>query len=402
MVCFALAPLGSHDRSLASEFDADAGTAEQPSDDHSTADAAELGDPMDDLELESSEVIHMRDVATTAVKNAQQIFCEVAGNTVNFDEDDDCSDEQPTDEQRELPAAGSDEQRELPDAAHSDRSPSPAPRRILIGDALTLPEEFVLAMQELLWPSTIEERDRPINLLTLESDLEPTLRVSPFDATVDVATLIVTLRQVALNRRVAEAREVPDPDAPLTREEVGWVIEFWRDKFNKHPRSQEQVARDIANGYSNSEVRHRKRSRWYSYQHRAFGNRQLGWALVTYGFNADMNVLICAYQSAHKQSDAASSPSADLRRRTLSARAWFRWGKRIDDRLQSHPESWASLGPLARSAWQGYREGWSAEQADKPTEEYGHGMLRTGARRGTFIGQQAEGSVVDRMRAALR
>ena len=149
-------------------------------------------------------------------------------------------------------------------------------------------------------------------------------------------------------------------------------------------------------------MRHRKRSRWYSYQHRAFGNRKLGWALVTYGFNADINALIAAYKHAHKESDAASSPSADLRRRTLSMRAWYRWGKRIDDRLQTHPESWASFGSSARNAWQWYNKGWSAKQADKLTEEYGHGMLRTGARRGTFIGQQAEGSVVDRMRAALR
>jgi hypothetical protein len=227
------------------------------------------------------------------------------------------------------------------------------------------------------------------------------VRVSSFDATVDIAALIVTLRQVALDRRVSEAGEVPDPNAPLTPEEVGWVIGFWKGKFDRQARSQEQVGQDIANGLSNSDVRHRKRSRWHAYQNRVLGNRKLGWVFITYGFNADWLVLISAYQQAQEEGDAWSSPSADLRRRTLSARAWFRWGKRIDDRLKSHPESWASFGPSAQNAWRWYSKGWSGEQADMLTKQYGHGMLRTGALRGTFIGQQAEGSVADRMRAAF-
>ena len=48
-------------------------------------------------------------------------------------------------------------------------------------------------------------------------------------------------------------------------------------------------------------------------------------------------------------------------------------------------------------AWRWYCHEWSAEEPDKLTKEYGHGMLRTGPGRGSFLGQQATKSVVDRM-----
>ena len=43
--------------------------------------------------------------------------------------------------------------------------------------------------------------------------------------------------------------------------------------------------------------------------------------------------------------------------------------------------------------------GWSAQASDRLTQEYGHGMLRTGRGRGTFLGQQTRGSVADRVRS---
>ena len=90
-----------------------------------------------------------------------------------------------------------------------------------------LPSDFLADLQDLLWPVTFHERDRPIDLLSYESTLSPTMKMAPLQATASVASLILVLRQVALDRRVAEATRTttfpvkPNVGAPLTYDEVG-------------------------------------------------------------------------------------------------------------------------------------------------------------------------------------
>jgi hypothetical protein len=279
-------------------------------------------------------------------------------------------------------------------------SPDPERRPKLTGGASSLSPQFLAAMQQLLWPELTDERERPANLLSFESTMGPIVRVDQRQATVGILAVILRLRKVAIDRR-ADETPTKNPDDRLSKEEMGWVMEWWKQKFNEQTLTKQQAARDKAENCNNNEKRHRMRSRFYSYQHRTLGNRTLGIVLITYGFKVNMRVLSDAYHEAVKNGDASSSPSADLRKRTLSARAWFRWGKQIDNHLKSNQESGASLGTLARSAWQGYISGWSGENADNLTKKYGHGMLRTGNRRGRIIGQGARGSVADRMREAF-
>ena len=99
--------------------------------------------------------------------------------------------------------------------------------------------------------------------------------------------------------------------------------------------------------------------------------------------------------------DASSSADRDLRRRVLAMRQWYRWGRQLDNGLRSGEVEWESLGPTAQEAWEWYANGRSAEECDKLSREYGHGMLRTGRGRGTFLGQQTRGSVADRVRSIL-
>ena len=116
-------------------------------------------------------------------------------------------------------------------------------------------------MPDLLWPVKFQERDRPADLLSFDSSLSPTVRMAPLEATVSVAALILALRQVALDRRVAEAQAfgtfpvVPHPDTHLTFQEIGWVLDFWKGKFHEQTITQEQAARDLRDGYTNAERR---------------------------------------------------------------------------------------------------------------------------------------------------
>ena len=79
--------------------------------------------------------------------------------------------------------------------------------------------EFLAAMQDMLWPTTFQERDRPADLFSFDSPLGATVRVAPLEATVSVAALILNLRQVALDRRASEAQAsrtcsvLPNPDS---------------------------------------------------------------------------------------------------------------------------------------------------------------------------------------------
>jgi hypothetical protein len=268
---------------------------------------------------------------------------------------------------------------------------------------LRLTPDFLEAMQELLWPVTLVELDRPSDLLMFESNVGPTVRVDPVDATWGVATLILKLRQIGLDYREKEARKcrltaiIPNADAPLTYHEVGAVKEYWRGKFLEQPLTQKQAKEDMVEGNTKNNLRQKMRSRFTSYQHRALGNRTLGWALITYGFKVDMQVLAKAYHDQKTESgDASSLPSDNkwLRKQVLRARSWFRWGRQ----LYCSNVARDSLPPYAQSALHWYRKGWSADECDRLARKYGHGMIRAGPERGSFLGQEAHGSIVDRMR----
>ena len=259
-----------------------------------------------------------------------------------------------------------------------------------------LPSDFMAALQEMLWPVQFAERDRPADLLGYDSALRPTVRTASLEVTLGVVALVLALRQVALDDRVARA--MPKLDATLTRAEVGAVLEFWKSNFNLQQRTQAQAERDLREGCSKAEMRKRQRSRWYSYMNRALGNRQLGMALITVGFEVDLHKLATVYAEASAARDASSLPSTGLRQRALSMRTWYRWGRQLYHRVESNPDAWDSLGPTAKNAYRWYYYGWSAQESDRLTQEYGHGMLRTGRDGGSFVGPEATGSVVDCMR----
>ena len=180
------------------------------------------------------------------------------------------------------------------------------------------------------------------------------------------------------------------------------MLDFWKSKFREQALTKAQAAEDWRAGLNGDERRKKMRSRFYSYMNRALGSRKLGMALITVGFNVDLHTLANAYARATTaDGDAASLPSKDLRKKVLSMRAWFRWGRQLYNGVESGRTAWHSLGPTAKDAWRWYHHGWSAQECDRLTTEYGHGMLRTGRDRGTFLGQQATGSVADRMRSEL-
>jgi len=351
----------------------------------SMADAAEVGDatdPMDDLHLSSEESSRLRGLALQHISQTGQVLLQAAEDVVAW-------------------SASSDEERVPPSP---DRTPElPGQRPGLVVDGQPLSEDFLAAMQDLLWPVQVDERDRPADLLSYESILSPTVRMAPREATIRVAALILALREVAWDHRVAEAQATatisgpPNPDAPLTRGEVRAVLKFWRNKFDEQALTQQQAERDRRDGYTRDQMRKRMRSRWYTYQSRALGNRKLGMALLTMGFEVDLKKLATVYAQTTADGDASSLPSSDLRQRTLAMRSWYRWGRQLYRSVESN-EAWNSLGPIAKNAWRWYSKGWSGEEADRLTKKYGHGMLRTGRVRGTFLGQEAKGSVVDRMR----
>ena len=148
-------------------------------------------------------------------------------------------------------------------------------------------------------------------------------------------------------------------------------------------------------------MRKRMRGRFYTYMGRSLGNGKLGMALITMGFNVDLDALAKTYAKEIADGDASSLPSRDLRQRTLSARAWYRWGRQLCRSVEANEVAWKSLGPTAQNAYRWYYHGWSAQECDRLTKDYGHGMLLTGPHRGSFLGQQAHGSTADRVRSEL-
>ena len=105
------------------------------------------------------------------------------------------------------------------------------------------------------------KNDCPADLLSFDLHLAATVRVTPLEATVSVAALILKLRQVALDRRASETQAncrcsvPPNPDSPLTHEEVGWVLALWKGKFHEQAMTQEQARQDWRENCSRSESR---------------------------------------------------------------------------------------------------------------------------------------------------
>ena len=146
------------------------------------------------------------------------------------------------------------------------------------------------------------------------------MRVSSLAATVSVAAFILLLRERVLRRRADAAKKfpkstiLPRPDVPLSREEVGWVWEFWRGKFNEQVEIRRQAARDIGEDCKKQVLRKGMHSPWCF-----FSNRKLGIALITFGFNVNLHVLAHAYAKLTADGDAPSLPNPHLRRRKLAA-----------------------------------------------------------------------------------
>ena len=77
-------------------------------------------------------------------------------------------------------------------------------------------------------------------------------------------------------------------------------------------------------------------------------------ALVTYGFDVDLQKLAIAYATASETGDASSLPQEGLRERALEMRSYYRWGRRLYNDLQSGTVAWKSLEPRAKEAWRWY------------------------------------------------
>ena len=87
---------------------------------------------------------------------------------------------------------------------------SPSPHRSAGSPVLVasqeLPLDFLADMQDMLWPVKFHKRDRPADLLSIESPLSPTVRMAPLAATVSVAALVLKLRQLLRHREPAHVR----------------------------------------------------------------------------------------------------------------------------------------------------------------------------------------------------
>ena len=365
--------------------------------DSATADAEELGramDPLCDLHLDPSEAARFRKEAVRALSQMQQALLQAAADSADSTHR----------RARMMPITHGQHggrsrspKRWRPSSRAKSYSPSPArsPACPVFVGGQELPLDFLANLQDLLWPVNFHLRDRPPDLLSFDSSLSPTMGMAPLEANTSVAALILVLRQVALDRRVAEARNTnalpvaPNSDRPLTRKEMGWVLDFWMSKFLERTLTQEQAAQDLIDGLNSEETQKRMRSRFYSYRSRALGNHKLGMALITMGFNVDLDTLASVYARATSDGDASSLASNRLRKHVLSMRSWYRWGRQLYSSVESNHVAWESLGPTAKNAWKWYCYGWSANECDKLTEECGRGVLK----------KQAAGSAVDRMRS---
>ena len=213
---------------------------------------------------------------------------------------------------------------------------------------MDLPRDFLVAMQDMFLPVELHECDRPADILRYESSLSPTVRMAPLDATIQIAYLILALRQIALDRRVAEARSLGtspvDANVPLTRDEVGIVMASWKNKFMEQTLTREQAEQDDKEGCSSKEKRKRMRGRWFAYQERLLGNRKLGMALITLGFDVDLKKLATVYAQTTADGDASSLPSRDLRlspRQFESSKLGAASPRRASSSVSTSAEAWS-------------------------------------------------------------
>ena len=296
---------------------------------------------------------------------------------------------------------------DMASSSHEDRcgrSRSPMRHSPVCVGGHELPVDFLAAVQDLFWPVEFHERDRPPDLVTLESSLSPTMRMAPLDQTIDIVALILSLRHVAVLRRPGQATAVllrscpvvPNPNVVLTRDEVGVVMDFWKSKFQEQTATQQEAEQVSRENCSRDQMRIRMSNRFDAYMERTLGNRRLGMALITMGFKVELDKLATVYIKEKAGSDASSLPSRDLRQRIHSARMWYRWGRQLYRSVESNEVAWKSLGPTAQNAYRWYVKGWSAEECDRLAEEYGHGMVGAMRGRESLAGRAASGSVVDR------
>ena len=288
------------------------------------ADAGELG--------RSSR---LREEAERVVHETQERLLEAEASSVDFGD--------PPGDERE--ASSASEEREASSASEEHRSRSRSPRRRvkktraelrfspgsgrhspvrvdMQAKSVELPRDFVVAMQDMFFPVELHKCDRPADILRYESSLGTAVRMAPLSATTQIAYLILALRQIALDCRVDEARlkgTAPlGANVPLTREEVGIVMDSLKSEFREQELTKQQAEEDERESCTGSQKRKRMRGRWFAYQERLFGNRKLGMALITLGFEVDLKKLATVYAQTTADGDASSLPSRDLRQRTLS------------------------------------------------------------------------------------
>ena len=234
------------------------------SEESDTADADELGDatnPMADLDLDPNEAVRFQVDGARAFLKARETLLQAAAAAVDYARE--ASDEKtapPTthDRNRDRSRSPSRWRPRSRSESYSPTSDRSADSPILV-NGKELPSIFLADLQDMLWPVKFQQRDRPADLLSFEPSLSPVVKMDPPEATASVAGLILALRQVALDRRVAEARRsstfpvAPNSDAPLTYKEMGWVLDFWKGKFREQTLTKQQAAQDWAAGLNNTE-----------------------------------------------------------------------------------------------------------------------------------------------------
>ena len=382
-----------------------------PSDSPITIDADELdyhpapfdaASPVTTLQLQPAERVQLREDATIAVAHVQQVLVQAAESSdVHADSPIPPSSPAQRHERSRSPSHWERDWSAAPSPLR-EYSPSPTRKSVFVGER-ELPVDFVEAMQELLWPVTFQERERPADLLTFDSSLDPVICADSLEATIGVAALCLTLRNARLDFRALQAfanqtfPAIPTSDSPLTFEEKGCVMDFWKKKLSEQALTKQQAHEDSKGKYTKNQMRKRERSRWHTYQSRALAHRKLVWALITCGFDVDLPKLATAYAAATVDNDASSLPPPGMRQRVLKMRAWHRWGRQLYNSVKSEQVPWDSLAPSAQKAGGGYYSGQAGTECDQLTHEYGHGMLRTGPAQASFVGQQATGSTVHRM-----
>jgi hypothetical protein len=182
----------------------------------------------------------------------------------------------------------------------------------------------------------------------------------------------------------------------LTRDEIGVALRYWRETdFDNQPRTQEQLGEARARGDKNQTIRKNMRSRWEIYQRKTVINKHICMTLLTLGFDAPLEKMHREFQRQCDE-DPPPQPRGELAWRVQSARRWFRWGRSLHRHIDSGQLSWDLLSGEATTALRWYRCGWSENNVDRLSREYGHGRVQA---TGEML---APRSRTDRARSALR